>query len=634
MGSLGSYLRVSFDKTGKLTLKSSFDLVDNFVSKFVGIVVIGLTLVVFYETILRYVFNAPTKWAHEYSTVAYVWITFMMIGNLSRISHIRVEFFVSLLSPKTRTVLETLSLGLCLLYGVILAVYGTVSTLVDLSISAKTLVSFLPLWIISASVPLGLAIYSAHVVRLLCTKCHILCVEHLTTTPRIVDNPLFYLSVYGIVLAFSILSFHMNVGIGLVVMLLFLILVGTPIAVCLGITACAANYFLYGLQTFIKFPELLFFSTENFILIAIPLFVFCGNILGRSGMAVDLFKFVALWFGRIPGSLLVATIFTSAVFAAVSGASTPNAAVLAAIAVPALLKFGHDKEISCGVVAAGGTLGPLIPPSLPMIVIGAITGESVAKLFMAGLIPGIIIALIFIAYTVFVSWKTKKCQAYVAVSWKEKFASLKPALWTFGMPILILGTIYTGMATVTESAAIGVVYGIAVSLATKKLKLKDIFSLSIDSATTNCMLIFIFMGAILIGDLVTLVRMPQKLLFAVAGAGLTNWQFIAVVMFIVLILGCLMDGMTITLLLIPILHSIVGKLGLNFIWFAVLFLVNIEIGNLTPPVGLNLFVVASVTRIPLTTVIKGCLPFIILMLISLLLFWMVPELVLFIPNKM
>ncbi len=602
-----------------------------------GIMLLVCVLAVFYGVVARYVIHRPPSWVIEASTYLFIWFSFLAMAQALRDeTHVRVTLVISnLFSQKMQALLEMAQYFLCLVYGSILSVYGIIAVKESFALGDESMMVHMPMWIIHLSIPVGILLFNLQAIRKLIGKCYLLRTKHLETTPQLRNNPWFVFPLLALILFAGILLLHFSTSIGTVILLLTLLATGTHVGASLGLTAATFFYFNLGGAPMLRtLPAIGISAVGSWVLLAAPLFILVGAIIHHSRMVAEIFEAVKKWTGRLVGCLGASTIVTSAVFAAISGGSAPNAAALSDACVPQLLKSNYNKRMATGAVAAGGTLGILIPPSLAMILYGSLTDESVGELFMAGLIPGIILSLMFIIYIIIRCKQTGQHENYEPTTWRDKYKSTKSALTGFIMPIIILGCIYSGIVTPTEAASIAVMYGLVVALATKRFAWRDIMPILIRSSIISSMLIFILVGAMAIGNMTAILKVPQNVSQTVAASNIPGWSVIVLMMLAVMLLGMFLDGISITLLIVPTIYPLIVSLGFNPVWFAVLLTVNFELATMTPPVGMNLYIVHGVTKIPMADVIRGSFPFMILLIVGLIIFAFVPQLSLWLPSVM
>jgi len=379
----------------------------------------------------------------------------------------------------------------------------------------------------------------------------------------------------------------------------------------------------------------MFTSLDSFVVIAIPLFVLMSRILLDGRVGDDLFEVMNVWVRHLPGGLAIATILACAFFAAISGSGAATAATIGMVAYPAMIERGYQKRFILGLLACGGTLGILIPPSIPLIIFGAVTEESIGKLFIAGIIPGLVLTAILIVYAVYRS----KRGGYVpmeAASWQERFRVTRRNLWGIALPFLILGGIYTGAFTPTEAAAVGLTYSLLITLFIyRTLRLRDLPDVCLKAVGTSCMIALIISGALLFGRVLTLVEIPQTLTALIIDWKLSALMFVLAMNVLMLFLGCILETVSIILLTVPLVAPILAALGIDPIWYAIVLTVNMEMALVTPPVGMNLYVINGLSEdIHMSEVIRGVAPFIVIMGAFLLLTMLFPPMSTWLPSMM
>lgn len=418
----------------------------------------------------------------------------------------------------------------------------------------------------------------------------------------------------------------------LVALLCVLFVAGFPVAFSLGIAGFIG--LLVTDQSLKIVGEIVFSSVDNFVLLAIPLFIFMSRLLLKTGMAEDIFAVMDVFLRHLPGGLAVAAVFCCAFFATISGSSVTNAAAVGIIAIPALIQRGYPPRFVAGLIAAGGTLGILIPPSIPFIVYGAITGESVGKLFVAGVVPGILMALMLAGYAMFASSIHGYGRREAAATWSERWAALRRASWALTLPIAILGGIYSGIFTPTEAAAIGVLLSaLAGCIRYRTLDWASTWAAARETVQIAAMLLAIIAGAKLFGHVATTMQIPQGFSDWIVGTGVGKTGFLIGVMLALILLGDFLDPISIILIVVPILHPVLKTFDIDPIWFGVLLVINMELANITPPVGLNLFVIQGIQRdLTFADVLRGTFPFMMVITAGLgaVLVW--PELALWLTR--
>jgi C4-dicarboxylate transporter DctM subunit len=414
-------------------------------------------------------------------------------------------------------------------------------------------------------------------------------------------------------------------------LLLLLLITGLPVFLSLG--SLAAAILLISGQNLSSLPASFYGSMDNFVLLAVPLFMLMAQIMTKGGVGDDLFDLVNVWLRHLPGGLAVTTVVTCALFAAICGSSTATAVTIGIAAIPAMVRYKYDKPFVLGLVAAGGTLGILIPPSGPMIIYGAITDTSVGKLFIAGILPGVAISIMLIVYCWLHSTSIPELASATPSSWNERWQAFKSAALSLIMPPVIVGGIYLGVFTPTEAAAIGVTMSFIICfLINRRLGLKDLLPILKDTVKTTAMIFMIIGAANYFGQVLTINQIPQQIVKLAVDMQLGKWTFLIFVNLLLLFLGCFLEVVSCILIVVPILFPIVQKLGIDPVWFAIMFTINMEMALITPPVGMNLYVILGIVETEMKEILKGVWPFILLLATGLILIMVIPPLSLWLPG--
>ncbi len=410
-----------------------------------------------------------------------------------------------------------------------------------------------------------------------------------------------------------------------------LMLAGVPLAVMLIIiTMIALMFFSYTpLQAVV---EQLFNSLDSFVLLAIPFFILAGSIMTKGAIARRLIAFINSLVGWFPGGLGISGVVACIFFAAISGSGPATVVAIGSIMIPALIKAGYDKPFSIGLITTAGSLGIVIPPSIPMILYCLVMNVSVAEMFMAGIVPGLLIGGALVAFTYFRS-RRNDWRIDVKPSLAEVLRTGRQGFWAILLPLIVLGGIYSGIFTPTEAAAISVVYALVVELFIyKECTLKEIPAICKDSAILSACLLFLLAGAMTFNWLLTSEEIPATVAKFIMAHIESPWLFLLAVNLLLLVLGCFMDSVSAVLILSPLFLDTLNGYGINLVHFGVVMILNIEFGMLTPPFGLNLFVSMGVTKESLRTVAGGVLPFLAVLLACLMMVTYVPDISLWLPR--
>lgn len=423
----------------------------------------------------------------------------------------------------------------------------------------------------------------------------------------------------------------------IIVSFLLLLLLGLPVAFTLAIVG--ASILLTQLDpqmAHLQVPQIIYKSLDDSILVALPAFILTGQIILQSNIGTKVFTAAEKWLRHLPGGLAIATVVTCAFFAAISGSSVATVVTLGFVASAEMIKHGYPKDLAYGVIAAAGTLGILIPPSGPMILYGAMTEQSVSALFMAGIIPGILLTLFFILYVVIVY--SKKLERQQPATWGERKTSLKEIIWVFLLPIVIIGGIYSGLFTVTEAASVAFVVSLILGVFVyKTVKLKEFLEILKSSAANSGMIMLIIAGALLFGFGITIIELPQTISNFITGLDVNRWVVMAIIFLILTILGMFLEVVSILLITIPILYPIVQALGFDLIWFGIFVVLVAEMAIITPPVGLNLFVMVQISEkqrnaMNIFKMSKAAFPYLLLMIFLVVLICIFPQIATWLPS--
>lgn len=418
---------------------------------------------------------------------------------------------------------------------------------------------------------------------------------------------------------------------GMVFLFLF---IGMPVAGGLGIAAIIGGIIFlgkFGIAAYVPWEV-----GDSFVLTAIPLFIFMGEVLLRSGLSIRLYDGAAAVLGRLPGGLLHANIGSCAIFAAISGSSLATAATIGTVALPELEKRGYENKIACGSLAAGGTLGILIPPSISMIIIGAMTEQSIAKLFIAGVFPGIMLVGLFMSYIVVrVIIQPQLAPPFETIPLKRRALNIIRMWPVMVIMLFVLGGIYLGVTTPTEAAAVGAFMAMVFALIYRKLNWLTLKASMLGAVKITAMLLFIIVGAMILSGMLGLLKVPFKMVAWVASLPFPPLAILIGIYIMYLFLGCFLDGLALVVLTVPIVFPIIRELGFDTVWFAVALVILVECCLLTPPVGTNVYVIHGLRPgRPMSEVILGAMPFFFMMLVGLAIITAFPQIATWLPGTM
>jgi C4-dicarboxylate transporter DctM subunit len=426
--------------------------------------------------------------------------------------------------------------------------------------------------------------------------------------------------------------------------LLLLISLRIPVAYSLGFVGLLITIHFNGIGGLGLVAPTLWSSVASYPLAAAVLFIFLGSVINHCGLGSVIYAAIARLLYFLPGSAAVSTTMGCAILAALNGSSVATAAAVGGMAVKEMQKLGYKADFASGTVAAAGTLGIIIPPSIPLIIYGIITEQSIRELFIAGIIPGIILAIGFSMFQIFVARRGKSSEsgsgAVEAIIFRNKREYFRQAILALRdlAPIAvlifcILGSIYTGIATITESAAIGAVGSFLIALMYRKMTLEIFKKIIMESSKTASMVGLIIVGAMLFGYGLTTSNIAPDLAHSLTNLGIPRWGFFIIINLMLIFLGCFMEVISILVITMPVLLPIIVKLGWDPVWFGIIFTINMEMALITPPVGLNLYVVQGVANdIPLESIAKGAIPYVLILMAAIIICGLMPQIVLWLPK--
>ena len=417
----------------------------------------------------------------------------------------------------------------------------------------------------------------------------------------------------------------------LFVMLFAFMLMGMPIAIALGLSSVLTILF-FGQDSLPSLALKLFETSEHFTLLAIPFFILSGAFMTTGGVAKRMIRFAIACIGHLRGGLAMASVLACMLFAAVSGSSPATVVAVGSIVIAGMVKAGYSQNFAAGVICNAGTLGILIPPSIVMVVYGAATETSVGKLFMAGVIPGILLGLMLMV-AIYFRARYLKLPRQPRASLGEIVQAGRDSIWGLLLLVIILGGIYGGIFTPTEAAAVAAVYAFFVAVFVyRDIGMGKVPHVLVDAARVTVMLMFIVANALLFAHVLTTERIPQAITEQIVSWGMQPWQFLIVVNILLLIAGNFMEPTGIILILAPILFPIAEQLGIDPVHLGIIMVVNLEIGMVTPPVGLNLFVTAGITGMSIMQVVRAALPWLSVLVVFLVIVTYVPIISLWLPG--
>ncbi|WP_136657116.1 TRAP transporter large permease [Nitratireductor sp. XY-223] len=416
--------------------------------------------------------------------------------------------------------------------------------------------------------------------------------------------------------------------------LIALIALAVPVAASLGWLGLTLQYLESPMPLHRALGDMVWQTGTDFLLVAIPMFVLLGEILLRAGITERMYEGIVRWVGWLPGGLMHSNIGSSALFAATSGSSVATAATIGTVAVPQIEKRGYNEPLFLGTIAAGGTLGILIPPSINLILYGLLTDTSVPELYLAGFIPGFLLASLFMGTVVFLclvrrGWGGEA----IRTDWGARLAALPALIPPIGIFLVVVGSIYAGLATPTEAASLGVVAAMILAALNGKLTLTMLRHAVEGTMRTTSMIMLIILAAVFLNFVLSVIGLTTALTDFVSGLGLTPFQTMLLIIAVLVVLGCFMETLSMLLTTAPIITPIVIALGYDAVWFGILLMVLLETALITPPIGINLYVVQGIRgRGEIVDVMKGAAPFVITMFAMIALLLAFPQLALWLPS--
>jgi tripartite ATP-independent transporter DctM subunit len=422
-------------------------------------------------------------------------------------------------------------------------------------------------------------------------------------------------------------------GIVYLALMLVLLLGGVWIAVALGMVGIVGIAILQP-ALLAGMASIVWGQLDSFVLTAVPLFLFMGAMLMNSGVSGRFYRGLTPWLDPIPGGLAQSNIVACAIFAALCGSSVATAGAIGSVAIPEMRKRGYDMSVTAGTLAAGGTLGILIPPSIPFIIYGSTVGESVGRLFAAGMVPGLLLTLLFMLFLgVQAKLRPGLAPAREGVTAGSKLRSIPDMAPIIALIVLVLGGIYAGVMTPTEAAGIGASGAVAIAAIYRKLSWAVLRQSLVETVRANAMILLIVVAAQIMSFALVSAGVPRGIVGVIGELHASRWVIFGVIAVAYLILGCLMDALSLMLLTLPVVYPIMQAQGFDPIWFGVVLVLLLEIGLITPPVGMNLFVIQGISGRPLREVSVGAFPYVIIMLLEIVLLAFFPSIALWLPSK-
>ena len=427
---------------------------------------------------------------------------------------------------------------------------------------------------------------------------------------------------------------------GALVMLITLVILlsGAPVAFSLGTLAIVFIAVFQGFDALQVVAETFYAGLNDFTLVSIPMFVLMGAAIGSSPAGKDLYEALDRWLYRLPGGLVISNLGACALFAALTGSSPATCAAIGKMGIPEMRKRGYPDDIATGSICAGGTLGILIPPSITFILYGIATETSIGRLFLAGVIPGLMLTGLFVLWTLFLMWK-RGFRAHAAefrYSWKQKFQSVPKVAPFLAVVVGVMYVLYGGIATPSEAAGVGAALCVVMAVVIYRMwKPKQLWAILRDTTRESVMILMIIAASVVFGYMLTSLYLTQTLATAIAAMEVNRWVLMALINLFLLIAGCFIPPAAIILMTSPILLPIITAAGFDPVWFGVILTINMEIGLITPPVGLNIYVINAIAPdVKLMTIMRGAFPYVMCMILAIVILCIFPEIATWLPNHM
>ena len=673
-------------QTGQIKSKfsDSVDFISNSAGFASALALLAMVFFVCFEVVSRYAFNAPTVWVSEYSTYLLLGVAFVGLAYTQKQdSHIQVEFLLGYLNEPLRQKLNLFTLWLGLFF-VVFATWQMISFNYQEYVNGTRSWGLLatPQWLPEVCVSVGYGLFGLSLIADINRACgqgkpllwwigalpFIILAVVLTTLgsyPVTLQDGLLDWGSLSITAAFLVTIWAWNgtkavmvfaatiglvagtfylcrelpllpVGVLLVTAMLVFLLAGVRVSLALGIVGMMGLYFLLPQPQLSLLAERSWNSINSFTLTAIPMFVLMGGLLLRSGVTTEMFDALRRWFGKTPGGIAHASIGACGIFAAVSGSSLATAATMGAVACPEMIRRGYSPQLTYGVIAAGGTLGILIPPSIAMIIYGTTVGAPITVLFIAGIVPGLLLAVSFmvavLVWSAFVKGVAPQGRAYSLSEKLEATVGLLPFLI---LVTLVLGSLYLGVATPTEAGGLGAAVALGLCVWRGKFSWNMLMETALETVKTTSFLLLIVVGASILSWVFDALRLPINLVAEVQAIEFSPWVIMTIIAAIYILLGMFIDPISMMLMTLPVAYPLVTALGFDPIWFGIALVLMIEVGMITPPVGIILFVLRGISGdVPMRKIIYGVIPFVGVILLNVVLIYCYPSIVMWLPEQM
>lgn len=639
-GSFSKKLSAMFEAVGSC-LSGIVTPLNKFLVIIAALVTFIMAVLIAVDIFLRFVFNSPIAGTLELEQYMLATVVFLTLGYaMMEDQHVNIDLICSHYSNRTRLVSKSIFALLSIYLFSIFSWQTLMRAFEAIEYEEIGLVTGIPL-----APFLIVAVFGCVLIAL------VLLVNTFTYLSELINRHshpwlwvllIVVISAAGMALPYLLnalsIDFSMSVAgaLGMILMMTVMLL-GMPIAFVMGLAGFLGIWYLKGVDTGLNIVKMsVFDSVSDYFFCVIPFFVLMGFLCFRAGLSKSLYKVGHKLFGQMPGGLAIGTIFGCAGFAAICGDSLATAGTMGSVAIPEMKKYKYQDALATSCVAAGGTLGILIPPSVGFIIYGLIAEQSIGKLFMAGIVPGLLLAAMFSAI-IYIRCKLNPAlgPAGSKVSISEKLRAIGAVWPMLILFIIVIGGIYMGVFTPTEGGGVGALGALVIGFLMRSLSLKELYNACLEAMGLTAMIFGILIGVTLLGYFIVITEIPLKLADFIVTLPVSRYVIFALILFLYVILGMVMNIIPMIMLTLPILFPTIMSLGFDPIWYGVIMVMMMEMGQITPPVGINVFVIAGVAKdVPMATIFKGVAPFVLAMVILIIILTIFPDIALFIPNSM
>lgn len=603
--------------------------------------VLIMALVITVDVVMRTLGGVPLAWAIEMEQFMLAMVVFLSVAyTLTKNGHVNIDLFSTKFSPNTKSIVESMMILLGIFFFSVIAVENFLKLMESYHLDEMAEISKFPIWPFLGIIVLG------SILTILVLVINLL--KSIAAVFTHIAKPWFWLGFIVVIsTALMVMPYLLNAlsievgnfeaGLLGIIFLMVLMFLGPPIGFAMGFVGIIGNWYISGFETSLGIVKLVTYDTvADYFFCVAPLFILMGFLCYASGLSGKLYDAGYKWFGSFRGGLSISTIFGCAGFSAICGGSLETAATIGSVALPEMKKYKYSDSLATGCLAAGGTLGILIPPSMGFIIYGILTEQSIAALFMAGILPGILLAGLFaVGISIQCRLNPELGPAGPKTTLREKLIASKGVWPVAVLFLLVIGGLYRGFFTPTEAGGIGAAGALIIALFSKVLTWEKLVKAFLDTAQMTSMIFIIFIGVVILGYFISLSDIPLKLSSFIVSLNVSRYVILILILFLYVILGMLMNIVPMIMITLPIIYPTVTALGFDPIWFGVIMVIMMEMGQITPPVGMNVFVISGIARdVPMATVFRGIVPFIFIEIVVLIILILFPDIALYLPNAM